>query len=66
MSEAIRRGRRVGPRPRRADELFDPAFAPEVSFTEGGADPAKLNAEDYSEEDEETIRERLKALGYLD
>ena len=48
------------------DELFDPAFAPEVSFTEGGVDPAKLDAEDYSEEDEEMIRERLKALGYLE
>jgi len=48
------------------DELFEPSFAPEVRFTEEGADAPLGGDEDYTEEDEAILRERLKGLGYLE
>lgn len=47
-------------------ELFEASFAPEVKFTEGDSDASLGTDEDYTEEDEAVLRERLKGLGYLE
>ena len=49
-------------------DALDPAFvaAHPVRYVPAGADPASETADEYTAEEEETVEDRLEALGYLE